>query len=634
MRTLRTTIGLVMLCVLPAQVASAQSYQFNVLYQGNGNATLAPGSADPAATTLNAGDSFLWRIAAQSGFGWRVVNSGSFFPFMAFGVNEPGVRVGDYTLSLLWGGSSVFSYSELGADNRYVHLGTNTIDLTAGLRFDAMELSYALVSAVDDQAFGGDPNNPLPIGTTPNTLLPIFGAPDQDPYHPGDVAYEATVVPEPGTWVLMAFGLVLLACVRSVRARKRRRALPIAAVGMVAAGVMSGCSGSGDPTSPITTLDVEARAASSPAVGSIYGTVTSPQRGPLAGISVVSGVISAATTTSGTYVLTNVPIGTMPVKLTGLPAGCVNPPIRIVPVYTNTAVRADISVSCATWTAGPDMQSARQWPAVTAYNGAVYAAGGFNSSAADLSSIEIFNPNTNSWSAGPFMPAKRYGGTGLQAIGSRLYLVGGFSYPQIPQNQFFMYDFGASSWFAGVPATAPGGCGASGVVGQTLFVLTGCTSSTVYAAYLSSFTVGASTWTTLPMAPDLHVYPAAAVIGNKFYVIGGINSIATTVSGRVDVFNTATNQWSQVASMPTARYGATAQAVNGKIYVIGGKGGAANVLSTVEIYDPATNTWTTGLPMPTARVDAGSAAINGKIYVVGGSNGGQTYYKKLEIFTP
>lgn len=201
-RSLTALTAAVAFLALPVQAAD---YQFDVLYMGNNMAGLSFGSDDPDGTVLSAGDSFEWNITAQGADFWTVVTGGGFFPLMAFGTQEPGYRIGDYTLTLWRSGGDVFSTSEFGASNSFVHVGTNSIVLDTGLQFDRMQLVYQLTEAHEDPDEAEDFNNPLPIDTTLVGRLPIFGAPEMNLFSPG-IIYGP--VPEPSAWMLLAAGLL------------------------------------------------------------------------------------------------------------------------------------------------------------------------------------------------------------------------------------------------------------------------------------------------------------------------------------------------------------------------------------------------------------------------------------------
>jgi N-acetylneuraminic acid mutarotase len=138
-----------------------------------------------------------------------------------------------------------------------------------------------------------------------------------------------------------------------------------------------------------------------------------------------------------------------------------------------------------------------------------------------------------------------------------------------------------------------------------------------------------------PMPHPIH-HSAVTVLNGKMYLFGGFDLPTAGPPGWNPVndaweYDPATDGWRGLASMPTKRGGAVAAVVGGKFYVIGGAGpmpGASDPairprqpqesLGTVEEYDPATNQWRARAPMPTPCNHMGGEAVNGKIYVIGG----------------
>ena len=206
-------LGAIAASLVSVSAAHAASYNFDVLYSGGGVATLQPGSDDMTATSMLVGEDFTYTLSAEGAGAWKALNDDGIFPLFAIGVNESASRNIDYTLNLLNNGATVFSLAENGVGVSYVHIGTNTQSLTAGLVFDQWVL-HALINSSDSVE---DP----PLDTaTPSGLLPIFGAPED--HAPNSIAYSTTgfsAVPEPASWALMIGGFALT----GAALRQRRR---------------------------------------------------------------------------------------------------------------------------------------------------------------------------------------------------------------------------------------------------------------------------------------------------------------------------------------------------------------------------------------------------------------------------
>ena len=117
-----------------------------------------------------------------------------------------------------------------------------------------------------------------------------------------------------------------------------------------------------------------------------------------------------------------------------------------------------------------------------------------------------------------------------------------------------------------------------------------------------------------PMSLSLH-HAGAASYDEKLYIVGGYLD-AWIPSNSLLIYDSKTNTWTIGPDMPTPRGALTAQFLDGKLYAIGGFSG--DVLSVNEVYDPKTDTWETKSEMPTPREHLTSAILDDQLYVIGG----------------
>merc|ERR1719352_1189739 len=89
----------------------------------------------------------------------------------------------------------------------------------------------------------------------------------------------------------------------------------------------------------------------------------------------------------------------------------------------------------------------------------------------------------------------------------------------------------------------------------------------------------------------------------------------------VEVYDPQADSWQRVASMPRGLCGHAAAVMGGKIYVTGGVSQGSPV-NSVCVYDPQADAWTQLASMGNARFGHASAAVGGKLYIFGGYNKG------------
>ena len=165
--------------------------------------------------------------------------------------------------------------------------------------------------------------------------------------------------------------------------------------------------------------------------------------------------------------------------------------------------------------------------------GDLYAIGGLSSSKVALSSVEIYDPASDAWSAIASLPQALSGASASTDGAGHILVFGGTNSAGTPVSTVYSYTIASNSWAAVSP---------------------------------------------LPVAET----GTAAVFGayGQVYVIGGRTTAGTT--SNVYIYNPVTDQWSSDAPLPTALSNvAAAIDANGNLDVIGGFNSAGAATATV-----------------------------------------------------
>ncbi len=235
--------------------------------------------------------------------------------------------------------------------------------------------------------------------------------------------------------------------------------------------------------------------------------------------------------------------------------------------YSNGLV--EFTPPASAWVHKAQLPRYREGLSAAVINSNVYVAGGYNNTDGYLSTANMYNESTDSWSDCTSMNYAR-GGLGLAAVNGKLYAIGGRN----------------SSYSA--------------------------------LSYVEEYNPTTNVWTAKTAIPAAMTDVSLAVYDNKIYVFGGrdINNCALNT---VEIYDQSTNVWSSGATMPTARCACGAALIGTKIYVVGGIG-TSGALNTLEVYDPIANTWDTSkASLPQGVAWAGVVASN-SLYVIDGRN--------------
>jgi N-acetylneuraminic acid mutarotase len=286
------------------------------------------------------------------------------------------------------------------------------------------------------------------------------------------------------------------------------------------------------------------------------------------------------------------------------------------PADPATVARANLTAAAAgTWTIRAAMPQPRTRLAAATLDGAgtrFYALGGITPNGAITTTVNAYNPTTNSWSTAAPLPTRVYRTNGAAAIGGRIYLSGGLTIRRLVESALRIYDPATNSWSTG--ASLPQGSfdGVTAAIGTQLYVVASCGAGAdcdvSFDRALYRYTPSTNSWVQLASPPHPHRDAAAGVIAGKLYVAGDNGAGGQTL----DVYTPATNSWVSRAPLPRARWSAAGVAINGKLYIIGGFAGAPGTtaaVATTSVYDPATNSWTHVAPLPSARTGNAAARL-------------------------
>ena len=247
-------------------------------------------------------------------------------------------------------------------------------------------------------------------------------------------------------------------------------------------------------------------------------------------------------------------------------------------------------------------------------NGLIYAAGGFSPS--NYHRFVIYDPEADSWSAGPDLPIGTHH-AGVVALGGKIYVVGG----EDAGDKLQIYDPRSGTWTEGASLLRPRNSMAAVVLNGRIHAIAGGPSINQGIAWQDHevYDPRTDTWESRAGLPEAGEHISGAVIDGKIYVAGGRAGFSNRAF--LQIYDPATDSWTAGAQMPNARSGHAVAALKGKLYAFGGEDiPGERVLVAGERYDPATDTWESVADIPEPLHGVAGTSLDGAIYVLGGAN--------------
>ena len=176
-----------------------------------------------------------------------------------------------------------------------------------------------------------------------------------------------------------------------------------------------------------------------------------------------------------------------------------------------------------------------------------------------------------------------------------------------------IYNPASDSWTAGTPMPTPRAHATAVVVDGLIYVIGGAAGFSTFYSIVEIYDPATDSWTSGDSMPTARDAAAAAYLDGKIYVIGGRQSQYTAWISTVEVYDIAGESWSTGPSLPQPIRDASAFVSGAKIYVPGGYVGGGAATASVHVLDTGTGAWTSGPSMPAAVEGYGGGIIDGTL---------------------
>ncbi len=273
------------------------------------------------------------------------------------------------------------------------------------------------------------------------------------------------------------------------------------------------------------------------------------------------------------------------------------------------------------WQTVADLPEAIMDNAVTADNGKIYSAFGFDGTddTRSLYSYDAASGWTKLADAADTREAPAHG-----FINGKLYIVGGWAASGAPDAKLEIYDPATNTWTTGASSPAPLAGSGSAVLDGKLYSVGGCTTA-CGSTSVTVYDPSANSWSTAANYPDSVAWESCGAISGLLYCSGGTNSAGELKSAYV--YDPAANSWSALPDMPKTQWASASTAANGLLLVSSGVSGGA-LTNAGYAYDPAAGTWSS-LPNADVATYRGGGAPG--FYKVGGANAPSTPSTAVEL---
>ena len=200
-----------------------------------------------------------------------------------------------------------------------------------------------------------------------------------------------------------------------------------------------------------------------------------------------------------------------------------------------------------TWTQKADMPVPRCSNSTCIVDGKIYIIGGVaaNGKQGRLDSVDIYDPATDTWTKGKSMNHAR-GGASVSVVNGKIYVMGGVGWPQIPNHpgpflsSVEVFNPETNHWKEIAEMPTPKGFHTASVINGKIYVIGGGFRGNGQFEYLSTVEVydpETDRWTQEPDMPIGKWGHRAEVINENIYIFGGNSAVFKPLT-MIDVYGT------------------------------------------------------------------------------------------------
>ncbi|MEA2387649.1 MAG: hypothetical protein QOG41_422, partial [Thermoleophilaceae bacterium] len=274
------------------------------------------------------------------------------------------------------------------------------------------------------------------------------------------------------------------------------------------------------------------------------------------------------------------------------------------------------------WSNGGYLSKGRQFAAASVLeSGKVIVSGGFNGSV--LGDADLYDPTTNKWTAGGTFPGSnkpRWRHTSTLLGTGKVLVTGGQNALNVALKTTAVYNPATNTWTAGTPLAAERYSHTATLLGDGRVLVVGGYNGAAALTSAEVSNVDANGWTAAGnMATGRYDHTATLLQDGRVLVAGGVDS-GGQETDTAELYDPASNTWSQAGHLAQARTFHTATLLrDGRVLVQGGTAPGLGALNSTEIYNPATNSWSAGPSLAVARNGLTSTGLlDGRVLAAGG----------------